>query len=436
MISGALIHISYSLLDLAVLGELAPFTIAMRFLSLPFLLALFLLTFTEVGRERMQTITVAIVLIVTVSFATIIQAIGQASPPYYVGLIHLGVTFSAVARLNFRVCSALLVLMIAVLFIATKDFPNGPDLLAGQALVASIFLSCAMGNYFLERNRRLEFITYRDKERFYARVSQLAADAERSVQRKNALLNVLGHVVKTPLHQIVGYAQIIEQSSELPGASEEIPGFAAEINRAGQVLSHQSQRILDYSRADAGLLPSTPQRTTPARMVREAVYRFEERAKEKCITLDIDVAETAVCVDNRHLTRALDEVLENAVRYCQPGNTITLRTRHTMQGVTLTVTDNGPGAADIGLKAIEDAFDRIEDFRKMGGDKLGIGLSLARILTSIAGGQFFFASIPGHGSQAEFVLPLAQENVTPFPTSPNEDGDAKGGRQLKLAWSA
>lgn len=412
MISGALIHLGYGILDWIVLGDLAPYTVMLRLLSFPVLLALFALTFTPWGYRNMMWITVAIVGTVSVSFAGIIAAIGSNSPPYYVGLVQLAVQFSAVARLNFRVCAGLLLFMTLTLVVATQGFAAGPDLLAGQVMVVCIFLGSAAGNYFLERNRRMEFMTYREREHYYAKVLDMAEDAERSVERKNALLNVLGHVVKTPLHQIIGYAQIIEQTDQPVGPTDETRSFASEIYRAGTTLSHQSQRLLDYSRADAGLLPSTKQHTTPARIAREAIYRHQAPAEAKRISLTIECGQEDILVDPRHLTHAIDELVDNSVRYCPPGSNVTISSRTSPLGTVISVQDNGPGITNSNIDLAGEALRHVEDVRKLGGDKLGIGVSLSRTLSRIAGGTLYFCSMPEQGCLAQIVIPSTAEGLT------------------------
>lgn len=416
MISGALIHLAYGMLDWMVLGDLAPVTIMMRAVSIPFLIALFFLTYTPWGYRNMMWITVAIVAIVTLSFSCIIHEIGSATPPYYVGLIQLAVQFSAVARLNFRVCSGLLLFMTGSLLVATWSFTTGPSLLAGQVMVVGILIGSAAGNYFLERNRRLEFMTYRDREHYFEQVREMAEEAERSVDRKNALLNALGHVVKTPLHQIIGYAQIIEQSETIPGAEEQNRNFAGEIFRAGTTLSLQSQRLLEFSRADAGLLPSEYQVTSALKLVNEAVYRHQNSISEKKLNFELNCNESQIKVDTRHLIRAIDELLDNAVRYCSPGSTIAVNSRSTVIGTIISIDDNGPGVTDQNFDIVGQTITQIDNVRKLGGDKLGIGISLAKSLTRIGGGELYFCSIPDNGSLAQIVIPhrhIASEYHTP-----------------------
>ncbi|MEM9422570.1 MAG: HAMP domain-containing sensor histidine kinase, partial [Pseudomonadota bacterium] len=269
----------------------------------------------------------------------------------------------------------------------------------------------------LERNRRLEYLEFRAKEHYYAQVKVMAEEAELSVRRKNALLNVLGHVVKTPLHQIIGYAQIIEQSEALPPEEEQISSFAEEIRRAGQALSYQSQRILDYSRAEADLIGSQFHDSNAARMVREAIYRHEDSIREKHINVKIGCGETPIRVDTRHVIRALDELIDNAVRYCPPGSNILITTEETVGGLALTIADDGPGIAEGDINRVGDALNQTEEFRNMGGDKLGIGVSLAHILLKLGGGKLHFCSIPDIGTVARVIFPRTTK-------PPKENGTA------------
>lgn len=409
MISGALILALYGFLDWMVLGDLASWTVANRAIASSLIAGCWILSYTSFGQRHLMWISAMTVVLATVCMMTMIMKIGSISPPYYIGLIHVGVMFSSVARINFRVCTSLLYFIIGWFLIATWGFKVDPAFVSGRFFVVGTLMSCAMGNYFLEYTRRQDFIAHREREQFYLQVQAMADEAEKSVKRKNALLNVLGHVVKTPLHQIIGYAQIIEQSDDLPEETRDTPGFAAEIHRAGVALSHQSQRILDYSRADAGLITSKPQRSHCKRMVREAIYRHEAMINEKKIALAVNCDETPVYADTRHIVRALDELIDNAIRYSPPGSQLRIESHITSAGVVLSIGDNGPGIPEGDIDHVGDALNRTEEFRNMGGDKLGIGVSLARTLVRIGGGKLYFSSIPDQGSLAQIVFPHVME---------------------------
>lgn len=409
MVSGGMIHLFYGILDWILLPTLAPQFILIRLCGFLAIMALASLTLTDWGKTRMMTLTIIIVSVVNVSMAYIFFAMETLTPPYYVGLIHLAVVFSAVARLNVRICAALLASTYASFAVGSSLIPWGTDVAFAHFTLMSILFSCAAGNYFLEHNRRLEYILYRDKERYYTQVRQMVDDAENSIRRKNALLNVLGHVVKTPLHQVIGYAQILEQSEDLPPEDREVATFASEIHRAGHALSHQCQRILDYSRADSGLISANPQRSNANRLVREASHRHQATADEKRISFVVDCCETPILVDTRHATRALDELIDNAVRYCPPGSEVRITTSESYGVIMIAITDNGPGIPEGDIERVGDALTKIDEFRNMGGDKLGIGVSLARTLLHITGGTLRFSSFPDIGSRAEVLLPIKQE---------------------------
>lgn len=411
LISGMVIFLAYGILDWFTLGDVAPWVIALRLIMTPSTVALIIWTYTAKGRRHIQTVSTLIIGGAGVSIGLMIHAAGSVSPPYYVGMLHVAIVFSSLSRVNFRICCGVLAVIYSSFFVATLGFEPGPDLLSGHFFLVSILVSCAMVTWFLERNRRREFLDARDKEHYFNEVVRMADEAARSVRRKNALLNVLGHVVKTPLHQIIGYAQIIEQADRLPAAERDTPAFAAEIHRAGIALTHQSQRILDYSRADAGLLSAQPQSTTPRRLVREALHRHEAAMRTKKITLALDVTDTPVRIDHRHIGRALDELIDNAVRYVPPGSTISIHSRAEVDRAVIAISDQGPGIAEGDIDRIGDAFGRTEEFRNMGGDKLGIGVSLSHILCRVGGGTLYLASIPDVGTLAQICLPLDTEQA-------------------------
>lgn len=405
MISGAAAHVGYALLDWFAVRDIAPAMNANRFIAASLMVALWAFSFTNTGRRFHMWLSLAIAGIAIISTSILIHQVGSPSPPYYVGLIHVGVGFSALGRITFRANSALLLLITAGFFWSVADLPKTPALVTGQFFVIGTFMSCAMSNYFLETNRRIEFLTVREKEIYYVQVQAMADEAKQSLRRKNALLNVLGHVVKTPLHQMIGYAQLIEQTARQANADADEVAFAEEISRAGQALTHQSQRILDYARADAGLISATPQKTNVARVVAEVMYRHEDTIAEKRLDLHNEVEGLDVVVDVRHVVRAFDEVLDNAVRYSPPGTEIHLYTETEADRVILCLRDAGPGIAEGDVDRIGDALNRTEEFRNVGGDKLGIGVSLARILAEIGQAKVLLSSFPGQGTLVQIIMP-------------------------------
>lgn len=404
MFSGAGLHLSYGVLDALTIGDLATSTIIVRLLGFLLIIPAVAWTLTSLGKRNIMWVASFVVVVMAVSMGIMIQWMGTITPPYYVGFIHLSLVFCSVVQINFRVCAALLLFNYATFLYAMPVIPNQVDLVAAHFFLVATFISCATVNYVLERSRRLEFVEYREKQRYFDQVREMRDAAEGSLRRRNALLNVLGHVVKTPLHQVIGYAQVIEQTAKMSGEETEIPGFADEIVRAGQTLSHQSQRILDYSRAEAGLLNISLQTTTPKRLISEVTHKYLQPAEDKKVAIKIDCEETPVFVDPRHMARGLDELVGNAVAYCPPGSTITIRSRMAAERIVLSIMDDGPGIPESEIARVSDALNQTDEFKNVGGDRLGIGVSLARILIRISGGELLFSSAPDKGCLAEIVL--------------------------------
>lgn len=405
LISGTGIHLAYGILDWLTLGpEIAPITVLIRVLGVLLLAPLYAWTFSKRGAAYIMWVSVAAALIMSSSMGLMLHKMQTITPPYYVGFIHLSLVFSSVLQINFRVCLSLLLSNYVIFSLAVPPITGHADFIAAHFFLIASFVSCAVVNYVLERNRRLEFVEYKEKQRYYDEVQRLANETEISLHRRNALLNVLGHVVKTPLHQIIGYAQVIEQTEKMAPEPTENLEFAAEIVRAGQTLSHQSQRILDYSRAEAGLLNVSLQTTNPERLVNEALHTVEKSAEDKKIAIESHCTDANIIADSRHMTLALNEIIGNAVKYCPPGSRIDIYTEETPLGILLSIKDNGPGIPESELGRVSDALNQTEEFRNMGGDRLGIGVSLACILARIAGGRLFFSSIPNAGSLAQILF--------------------------------
>jgi signal transduction histidine kinase len=102
------------------------------------------------------------------------------------------------------------------------------------------------------------------------------------------------------------------------------------------------------------------------------------------------------------LGQLVDNLLDNACKYSQPGSPITLRVSREEQSVLLTVKDKGQGISADDIGHVFEPFYRSSEMRQKGIGGIGLGLSVARRIASAFGGSIEVKSEPGSGT--EFVL--------------------------------
>ena len=118
--------------------------------------------------------------------------------------------------------------------------------------------------------------------------------------------------------------------------------------------------------------------------------------------------------DAGRLNQVVTNLLENAVKYTEPGGQITLSLEQVGDEVVLTVRDNGVGIPPALLGAIFEPFTQGGAGTDRDGGGLGLGLSVVRRVVKLHGGRVEARSGgPGAGSQFVVWLPIASRNVRP-----------------------
>lgn len=225
-------------------------------------------------------------------------------------------------------------------------------------------------------------------------------------QLKNDFIAIASHELRTPLAVILGYASFLKEEARGQG---KLSDHAEKVMASGLQLRQIIEGLMNlrYLQQNASELVFEP---VPVRdLVEDAAAEASALADSKGhhITVDVDAA-AAVQVDRIRVTMALNNLMNNAVRFTPPGGQIRVRTETRAGEVWIIVEDNGIGIAEDQLDRIFDQFYQVEDHmtRKNGG--LGIGLSIARALAEAHGGRCWAASAGlGQGSTFTLALPAA-----------------------------
>ncbi|MEO2092262.1 MAG: HAMP domain-containing sensor histidine kinase [Gemmataceae bacterium] len=131
---------------------------------------------------------------------------------------------------------------------------------------------------------------------------------------------------------------------------------------------------------------------------------------------------TPVSTNPGLLGQALDNLLDNACKYSEPGSSITVAVEAGEGEAILTVSDRGHGIAADDLPLVWEPFFRSAQARLVGSNGAGLGLTVARRLVTLLGGRLDVRSAFGAGSQFQIVLPLS-------PTLTAKGGQSAGVRE-------
>lgn len=202
------------------------------------------------------------------------------------------------------------------------------------------------------------------------------------------------HQLRTPLTALRLRLDEARAAGVGPQAARQLDAGTAELERVAQIIDE----LLVLSRAGERELPA--ERVALAGLVHDAVDRWRRPAGELRVSLavDGDQAGAAWCA-RADAERALDALVENAVRYSRPGGAVTLAARDS----AIEVRDRGPGLAEGEEELVFDRFHRGSAGRA-GPPGTGLGLSIARELAQEWHGDVTIANRPGGGAVATLRL--------------------------------
>jgi signal transduction histidine kinase len=152
------------------------------------------------------------------------------------------------------------------------------------------------------------------------------------------------------------------------------------------------------------------------------ILRAQEKGLELLYTVQSDVPE-AVIGDPKRLRQVLVHLVDNAIKFTEQGKIVVRVEKQAQAGDTLwvhvVVHDTGSGIPLEKQQAILNSFTQADGSatRRYGG--IGLGLTLAKRLTELMGGQLWLESIPGRGSTFHFIVRLGIWRTETLSTKPN-----------------
>jgi signal transduction histidine kinase len=234
---------------------------------------------------------------------------------------------------------------------------------------------------------------------------ELAVERKALLDREHAFLSDASHELMTPLTIARGHLELLDRDTGDPEAAtvpETRDLVLSELARMERIVD----RLLLVERAlSPEFLRLTP--TDAADLVTTVFHRWSPAADRRWV-LEA-VASGTVSADADQLTQALDLVIENAVAFTQPGDTIAVRSTAREGHLVIEVRDAGKGIDPEALPHIFERFFRgdVGRSRRTGG--AGLGLSVARAVVRAHGGEITATSTPGSGASFEIALPGVSE---------------------------
>ena len=215
------------------------------------------------------------------------------------------------------------------------------------------------------------------------------------------------HVLRTPLTALGGYADVL-----LLGAATDPDDLATAL----EAMRGETQRmarlvndLLALARLDAGAFAIQPARLDLAAVLRDAYTGARLLHPDRHLTLDLAAAPLPVHGDTDRLRQVVGNVLDNAVKFTDPGGYIALALRRDGRDALLEVRDDGVGISPEDLPHVRERFYRADKARARATGGMGLGLAIVQAIVAAHGGRVDIASRPGQGTTVAVRVPLASD---------------------------
>lgn len=255
--------------------------------------------------------------------------------------------------------------------------------------------------------------------------------AEAADRAKSDFLALVSHEIRTPIHGVIGFAQILAESPLTPEQRDQVEV----IKSSGLALEKLIADILDLSKIEAGKVVIESAPFALHRAVENLTAFYQPRAHEAALTLAATVDPDVPPIVNGDETRVrqiLGNLVSNALKFterggikirvsCMRGEPITQRESRRAVRLFFAVTDTGIGIPADKIGRLFQPFSQVDASGERRRSGTGLGLIIAKRLCELMGGTLSVESKPGEGSTFRFSV-LAdferRETAPPFAARP------------------
>jgi signal transduction histidine kinase len=227
---------------------------------------------------------------------------------------------------------------------------------------------------------------------------------EKAMATRAAALTSTSHEVRQPLAAILSIAELLLDESPGP-MNESQRDFVKDINGCAKHLMELINDILDYAKAEAGMIKIARETVALPELVDQTITIVTPKAEERNVTVtahaDPEVKE--IVADPLRLRQILLNLLNNAVKYNDPGGLVKLQVRASHDAILISVRDTGRGITKDQMEHLFDPY-----YQAAHGDQgigTGLGLSITKRLVELHEGKISVESVPGTGSVFTVQLP-------------------------------
>ncbi|HEX3244166.1 MAG TPA: ATP-binding protein [Chloroflexota bacterium] len=238
-------------------------------------------------------------------------------------------------------------------------------------------------------------------------VKEASQERQRLLAMQESFVGIVSHELQTPIAIIKGYASTL-LNPEGAWRPEVVQRVATTIEDECDRLQGLVTDLLDISRIQAGRVAMAFSLVDIGELVGDAVQAMRVKSPERRIDLVVAPNLPRVRADADKLRRAVQNLVDNAIKYSPTESVITIRAQRTQQELCIAVHDQGVGVPEGEREHIFDRFHRVDTSLSRTTPGVGLGLYIVKAIIDAHGGRTWVES-PGPGKGSTFIIALPMD---------------------------
>jgi two-component system sensor histidine kinase KdpD len=255
-----------------------------------------------------------------------------------------------------------------------------------------------------------------ERARSFEKESRAEA-AHQTEQLRTAVLDALAHAFKTPLTAILTASSGLLEAGRLSADDVEL---AALIDEQAEYLSRLTSELLQMAKIDAAEVSLRRERVSVLTLIEDVLARYSEQLHGRRLEVSDGASDLEVYGDRKILLAALEQFIDNALRYSTPGSPISVAAEESLGEVIIAIHNEGPPIRPAERERIFERFYRAEETRHRA-PGTGLGLSIAKKAAEAHGGRTWVVSEERTGTTFYFALPRGSRRQVDAVARQNSD---------------
>ena len=290
-------------------------------------------------------------------------------------------------------------LLVLLIIIATGVYFAG-SIVRPIRQISSIARKFAMGDFSV----RIQNNSDDEIGELCTAINHMADELSTAEAMKNEFISSVSHELRTPLTAIKGWAETLMLDSDSnPDTMKK--GVGVIVNETER-LSQMVEELLDFSRMQNGRFTLQKENMDILAELGDAVLIYSDKARRESIKIIYNDPEMLPIVygDKNRLRQVFINIIDNAVKYSSPGDTVTITAEESGGNIRVTVVDTGCGIKESDLLKVKVKFYKANHTRRGS----GIGLAVADEIVQMHGGTLDIRSREGEGTTVIITLPSTE----------------------------